>query len=147
MFTIRFLFLLMSTVFVLACQTSPVKDFEQVQLGMDKNKVLHLVGSPTSSMRFGSKDRWIYRMYEDDVRYIKEIHFLDDKAVYVGEEPTVPEERQAQVIDRKNAEEEVRIAEHEVQKKADLEKSYDDYQKRSKLNDKVRYLPTFQPIK
>lgn len=137
-----FCFLLLAS-----CQSVPLKDFESLQTGMDKNQVLNRMGSPSTSTRFKGMDRWIYKIYDNDLRYIREVHFLDDKAVYVGEEHQPEESRKAEVIDEKNQAEEIVIAEREVQHKKDLEKSYQDYQKKAKLQDGVKYMPKFVPIK
>jgi outer membrane protein assembly factor BamE len=148
--SIKVLFLFPVLIFfmgLLGCQTNPKRQFEKISNGMEKNNVLHLMGPPTTSLRFSGKDRWIYRFYENDERFVKEIHFLDGKAVYVGDEYQAPPEQQALFIDSVNEKRDREIAEAELKHKVDLEQSYNQYQQKSKLDDRVRYLPKFEPIR
>ncbi len=71
--------------FVLGCQSSLLKDFSSLQLGIEKNDVLETMGSPRATTRYHGKDRWMYRFYDDGIRFEKEVHFLDGIAIYVGD--------------------------------------------------------------
>jgi outer membrane protein assembly factor BamE len=72
--------------FFTACQTNQIKEFSRVSAGMDKGQVLDILGSPQNSERWKGKDRWLYVMFENKQRVIKEIQFEDGKVVYSGEE-------------------------------------------------------------
>ncbi len=75
-----------------ACQTARVKEFEQVHSGMSKSEVLSAVGGPVRTQRWRGRDRWEYRM--GDV--VREVHFEDGKATYVGSaiKPAISAEEQ-----------------------------------------------------
>ena len=72
-----------------ACQSSRVKEFEQVHSGMSKSEVLSAIGGPVRTQRWHGRDRWEYRMYgslngEAAKEIVREVHFEDGKATYVG---------------------------------------------------------------
>ena len=142
-----FLILCWPLFFSMGCQSSPKLQFEKLSPGMEKGEVLGFMGPPSANIRFAGKDRWIYRFYDNDERFVKEVHFQDGKAVYIGDEFQAPPELQAATLDAVNARREVEISEAETKRKEALKESYLEYQRRSQLDDKVRYLPKFQPIR
>ncbi|MEN0057887.1 MAG: outer membrane protein assembly factor BamE [Bdellovibrio sp.] len=130
-----------------ACQTSMLKQFEKVKAGMEKDDVLDIMGSPQRTQRFHGKDRWTYIFYDDRIRFEKEIQFFEGNAVYIGEISQPEPEQSAVAIDTSN---EDRNKEIDAQLARDMEehrRAYDQYELKSKGADKVRYLPTFEPIR
>lgn len=133
--------------FLTACQTSMVKQFSKVQPGMEKDDVLEIMGSPSQSRRFHGKDRWSYVFYEDRIRFEKEVHFFEGKAIYIGDLWQPPEEQSAVAVDKRNAELNEKI---DLEVKQDIEKhrkAYDSYEAEVRGHDKVRYVPSFTPIR
>lgn len=142
----RLILLTLMAVALTACQTSMLKSFEKVHPGMDKHQVLENLGSPNTSSRIHGKDRWIYRFYEDGIRFDKEIHFLEGVVIYAGETWTPPAEKSAAAVDQRNAESN---AKEDAEREARKRKSSEDYQKfqdAAKNNDKVRYMPAFKRV-
>lgn len=133
-----------------ACQGSPLRDFEGIQLGMDKHQVLEKMDSPNASTRFHGRDRWIYSFYDHNIRFDKEVHFLRGVVVYSGD-PVDPEvARSAAKEDANNAEIEAAYqkdvaARRQAQK--DNAAMYRDYEARIRNRDKVKYMPDFQDVK
>lgn len=139
---------MLMSAFLSACQTSPLKTFDdEVKVGMDKNNVLAIMGTPNTSGRFHGKDRWIYVVYEDGVRFRKEVHFEDGHAVYVGNEYVPPKDQQAATIDQVNLEEEVVLQGEEKQRVSDVGNQLNKYEDDLKGKNSVIYAPEFQPIK
>jgi len=85
-----------------ACQTSQLKQYQQLHLGMEKHDVLEIMGSPYKTGRSNDQDRWTYIFYDNQIRNEKEVHFFEGTAVYIGEKskPLISAEEQ----DRINAE-------------------------------------------
>jgi outer membrane protein assembly factor BamE (lipoprotein component of BamABCDE complex) len=85
--------------FSTGCQTNELKQYEKLKLGMDKSEVIEIMGSPRKVERRQSQDHWVYKFYQDQQWYEKEVRFKEGKAIYLGEfqkpdEPTpkhVPE--------------------------------------------------------
>ena len=147
---LRLLLFGISLLLMTACQTSPLRDFDKVQLGMDKDTVLKYMGTPKASVRLHDKDRWLYRFYDSGIRFDKEIHFLDGIVCYSGEPWQPAPEKRAVEVDKKNEEIEAQrqaiIAERERQyqeNKVALEK----LEKEHKGTEKVIYVPSFEEIK
>ncbi|MFP5518941.1 MAG: outer membrane protein assembly factor BamE [Bdellovibrionia bacterium] len=138
--------LLQASFLSIGCQTNMKKAFEEVKPGMDKDDVLSIMGSPRSSQRFHGKDRWRYVFYADDLRFEKEVHFLEGTAVYVGEKWEPPQEQSAVVVDQKNEENNARIDALLKEEAAKAKTDFDNYQSQTKGEDKVRYLPTFKGV-
>ncbi len=136
----------LSIVFLSSCQTNMLKQFAKVQNGMDKNDVVELMGSPNTSTRFHGKDRWIYVFYEDKVRYNKEIHFSEGHAVYIGEPWQAQPEKKADVVDKKNEASNLALEAEEKQNKEAAKRAYSDYEKQVRSEDKVQYMPVFEPV-
>ncbi len=107
------------------CQTPDMDLWNQVQPGMDKGEVLEIMGSPRTTERKKMQDRWIYWLYDKDNLNVRQVHFDQGKAVYVGAEPSVPEEQSAAYIDKKNAELETALIEEENQRRRLLKEDYE----------------------
>lgn len=69
----------------IGCQSSPLKDFSELKVGMEKGEVLDILGNPNHSGRFHGKDRWTYVFYDNKIRYKKEVHFDQGHVVYLGD--------------------------------------------------------------
>ncbi len=107
-----------------ACQTSELTLWHQVQPGMDKGEVLEIMGSPTATHRFHGKDRWLYRFYEKEKSFKKEVHFSEGIAVHVGEELPVALENSAAYIDAKNEADNSRLREEVVSERKQFLEDY-----------------------
>ncbi len=128
------------------CQTNMKKAFDEIKPGMDKDQVLETIGGPRAVTRFHGKDRWFVMFYQDDIRYEREIHFSNGIADYVGESYVAPEEKQAANVDKKNQESNDQIFKELVESKNQFGKDAEEYEKRVKGTDKVRYVPSFVPV-
>lgn len=136
--------------FLAGCQTSLVHQFEKLHPGMDKHQVLETMGSPQTSNRLHGKDRWIYVFFEDDIRFEKEVHFLNGVAIYVGEAWKPAAEASAEANDKKH--DEINTAfQAEEKSREEARKNnpdmYMNYEKQVRGHDKVKYMPTFQEVK
>ncbi len=130
-----------------ACQTSMLKQFNKVKLGMEKDDVLDAMGSPSRTQRFHGKDRWTYVFYEDRVRFEKEVQFFEGNAIYVGDVSQPPAEVAAATIDQKN---ELRNKEIDAEIARDVEKhrkAYENYESEVRGENGVQYVPQFEPIR
>lgn len=83
------------------CQTSRHREFDSVHTGMAKDQVLAAVGGPNRTMHKNGLDRWTYLLWtpEGGGRQVREIHFSEGIAVYVGAPlaPRVSAEEQDQI--------------------------------------------------
>lgn len=136
--------LISSSLLLSACQTNMLKEYSKLHLGMEKDDVLEVMGSPTRTERFHGKDRWSYIFYEDRIRYEKEVQFFEGNAIYVGEK-WEPEVTAAQV-DAKNEASNKAIEEESVRKYQENPQAYSNYEKEVRGADKVRYVPSFKPV-
>lgn len=102
---------------LLACSSSPVKDFENVREGMPKYDVLEAMGVPQRSERWHGKDRWTYMYVEAEKPQTKEIHFQDGKVIYKGDPvlPAVNAAEQDKLNEDSNSELEKKYAEKREQ--------------------------------
>ncbi len=139
------LLFLSSALFLAACQTNMLKEYQSITPGMEKDDVLAKMGSPQRTQRFHGKDRWTYVFYEDRIRYEKEVQFFEGNAVYVGD-PWQPEASAAQV-DAKNEASNKAIEDDVVKKYQDNPKAYSNYENEVRGMDKVRYVPDFKPVR
>ena len=75
-----------------SCVTPRFREFDRVQEGMPKWEVLDAAGSPSRTQRWQGRDRWIYVMWDapGEKRRIREVHFEDGLAVYVGPQVKEP---------------------------------------------------------
>jgi outer membrane protein assembly factor BamE (lipoprotein component of BamABCDE complex) len=132
------------------CQTSNVRTFEKLHVGMDKHQVLEAFGTPNATTRMHGRDRWMYRFYDDGIRFDKEVHFVDGMAVYAGDVWAPPAEKTAVAVDEQSAEKEkvlqADIAAHEEARKKNAE-LYMEYEQSARNQDtKVKYLPQFKEL-
>lgn len=126
------------------CQTNMVKEYNKLHLGMEKDDVLEVMGSPQRTQRFHGKDRWTYIFYEDKIRYEKEVQFFEGNAIYLGEK-WEPEVTAAQV-DAKNEESNKALEEETLRQYKENPQAYSNYEKEVRGADKVRYVPNFKPV-
>lgn len=77
-------FIILSFLFLGACQTSMISNFKKIQPGFGKPDVMEAIGTPDRVDRFQGKDRWGYTIYENGIRYQREVHFYNGKVVYSG---------------------------------------------------------------
>lgn len=129
-----------------ACQGSPLKDFQKITPGMEKNDVLGLMGNPSRTQRFHGKDRWTYIFYDEQIRFEKEIQFFEGNAVYIGDTWQPAPEKSAVVADQKNEQKNTAIDIEIAREAKEARNAYSDYESRVKGENKVRYLPEFKPI-
>jgi len=130
-----------------ACQTSMLSQFESIKPGMEKDDVLDIMGSPSQTQRFHGKDRWYYIFYDNRIRFEKEVQFFEGNAVYIGDTMQPEPSRTAFAVDVEN---EKKNHELDMEVAKDIEKNrraYEVYESQTKGTDKVRYLPTFEPIR
>ena len=139
-----FAFILLS---LTACQTNMKKAFEEIKPGMDKQQVLEAIGGPRAVTRFHGKDRWFIMFYENGVRYEREVHFLNGIADYVGENYVAPEEKQAAYVDKKNEESNEQVFKELVESRGQFGLGQEEYEKKVKGMDKVRYVPKFEDVR
>jgi outer membrane protein assembly factor BamE len=130
-----------------ACQGSAVKDFQKIKPGMEKDDVLAFMGNPSRTQRFHGKDRWTYIFYDQSIRFEKEIQFFEGNAIYIGDTWQPPEEQSAFVADKKNEERNASIDAELAKEATEARSAYSSYEARVKGTDKVRYVPTFTPLK
>lgn len=69
---------------VSACQSSPLKEFETITLGQDKDMVIELIGGPTWKTRRHGSDLWTYLLFEDGQRHERQIEFTQGLVTYTG---------------------------------------------------------------
>lgn len=89
---------------LMACQTSPLVTFTQIQVGQDKDTVLELLGGPNWTERHHGIDRWIYLIYKDGQPIERQIHFKNGSVIYSGKpmSPFITAEEQDRINERKN---------------------------------------------
>lgn len=136
--------ILMSGFLLSGCQTSMLKEYNKISLGMEKDDVLELMGSPQRTQRFHGKDRWTYVFYDTKVRYEKEVQFFEGNAIYVGDK-WEPEVTAAQV-DAKNEASNKALEDESLRKYQENPQAYSNYEKEVRGTDKVRYVPSFKPV-
>ena len=146
----RLLLLIFSTLWLAACQTSALKDFSSIQLGMDKDSVLARMGPPNTSTRLHGKDRWLYRFYDGGIRFDKEVHFLDGFVIYSGDGWLPEPEKRAEEKDKKNESLEndrlaAQAAREALQK--NNPKAFESYEKEITGEEQIKYVPSFEAIK
>lgn len=129
-----------------ACQTSMLKQFNEVSPGMEKDDVLGLMGSPQRAQRFHGKDKWTYIFYDKRIRFEKEVQFFEGNAIYVGEVSQPPVEQSAAVVDARNEASNKALDEIIAKETTANRKAYDAYESQTRGEDKVRYVPQFEPL-
>lgn len=139
--------LLLMGLMLSGCQTSMQKQFSKIKPGMEKDDVLDLMGSPNQTQRFHGKDRWYYTFYDKRIRFDKEVHFFKGNAIYIGDTWEPPEDQSAVAVDNRNAVRNKAIDEEIAREEAANRAAYSGYESRVKGEDKVRYVPDFEPIR
>ncbi|MBX3039700.1 MAG: outer membrane protein assembly factor BamE [Bdellovibrionaceae bacterium] len=142
----RLAVLFISLIALTSCQTSMLRSFEKIHPGMDKHQVLEAVGNPNSATRMHGKDRWIYRFYEGNIRFDKEVHFLDGMAVYSGDAWAPEPEKSAVAVDKKNEELNEKTQTESVERAKKNSEDYENFQNEARNADKVRYMPSFKNV-
>lgn len=139
LFSITLIFMLFATS---ACQTNDLKEFEKLKLGMDKDEVLGIMGSPRRSERRLGQDRWTYVFYNQGQLHQKSVLFDENKASYVGDpiQPAVSAAEQDQKNEVENAALESKWAEQRIEHR----KQSEEYLNSSES--KPRYVPKFEPV-
>ncbi|MGE3973671.1 MAG: outer membrane protein assembly factor BamE [Bdellovibrionales bacterium] len=69
----------------LACSTTPFKRFEKVKVGMYKDDVLDIAGSPQESNFKNDEYVWYYRFITDAGTLVREVRLKQDFVSYVGD--------------------------------------------------------------
>ena len=72
------------------CATPKHQELRGVRLGMEKDQVLELAGSPNKTEYFRDKQRWTYFYYRSDERRAYQVHFKFGEVVCVGRIPPRP---------------------------------------------------------
>jgi len=142
---LRLLLFSLSSLILMACQSDPAHDFTELEPGMDKAHVLGVMGSPQRTQRNRGQDRWTYIFYNHMDREEKEVHFQDNRAVYLGNPipPTISAEAQDAMNANDNAEVDRLAAQHRQQFRHDYQK----YQQEADDSKQIRYVPQFEPIR
>lgn len=158
----KLILIILSYFTLLACQTSPLKQFQSIQPGMDKDNVLETMGSPYSNVRSKGLDKWTYVFYDNQLRYEKEIHFKSGHVTYVGD-PKQPEVT-ADAVEIKKSEEDKKDELESAKRKEENKRAYAEYEEQNSgssnqysesapsssannnKNKKVKYAPKYEPI-
>ena len=138
---------LASLMFVLAsCATARDRHLTDVRVGMEKAEVLDLMGGPDVTRRWHGQDRWIYHIADSAGKRVREVHFLDGKVSYAGDQ--VPAESSAEEQDQRNEEknlaEEARLADIKAKQK-EMVRKFNEGEPTDETNYKV--LPKYQELK
>lgn len=134
---------------IISCQTNMVKEFDSLKVGYDKHQVIDKLGSPRNMTRMGGEDRWYYLFYNQEQRIQKEVHFKDGLVVYFGDKKLPQPTLIPEAIDAKNDQINTEIdlktkAKEEASKNAYLD--YLKFEQKVKRQDRIEYLPDFEPI-
>lgn len=110
--TARLCLYIYAMVAISACTIEQKKQFEQVQVGMDKGQVLDIMDSPQKTERHHGQDRWIYYIENSDAtnpvqhdqKVEKQIYFENGKSTYVGDpiKPLISAEEQDRINEEQN---------------------------------------------
>jgi outer membrane protein assembly factor BamE (lipoprotein component of BamABCDE complex) len=128
---------------LVGCQTARQNEFKDVQVGMNKNAVLAAAGNPNVARRWKGMDRWIYKFEGAETR---EVHFLDGKAVYVGDEvkPPVSASEQDHLNEASNTKESQRVDSETASSRAESARIADPTPTTDE--ERIKVAPTFVPI-
>lgn len=124
---------------------SPVRQFSKVQVGLEKDQVLAVMGSPQRTLRRAGQDRWSYLFYdEDNNRVQKEVRFENGVVIHVGEPifPEVSAEQQDANHEAANKAQDKLALEN---KKRSLS-APQDLEDEVKGYNEIRYVPVFTPV-
>ncbi|MFN7262516.1 MAG: outer membrane protein assembly factor BamE [Pseudobdellovibrionaceae bacterium] len=137
------LVLSLASLFTVGCQMSPSKQFNKVTVGMEKDQVLEIMGSPQQTLRRSGADRWTYVFYNQETKESRQVHFSEGKAVYVGEvyKPEVSAEDQDTMNAQANAALEAQWQQERIKRAQEP-----SYEETVKGTNEIRYAPTFVPV-
>lgn len=144
---------LMSLGLAVGCQVSPLSQYNQVRMGMEKDDVMDLMGAPQRTERLHGKDRWTYIFYDNRIRFEREVQFDKNNVVYIGEPWQAPPEKSAEAIDKRNAELDAKIERENKIEREKAKNSYSNVESYLKGDTdengkpKIRYMPTFVELK
>jgi outer membrane protein assembly factor BamE len=136
---------LVFTLALTACQTDMLKQYNSITVGMDKDAVLEIMGSPRAAMRWHGKDRWTYHIYKNHTRFDKEVQFSDGIADYVGDtwKPEISADQQDLMNETSNRE----LVAAEEAKRAQFKADQFQFLNPDNSEDKrIRYVPEFIPV-
>lgn len=145
----KLLLLLALSFLAISCQTNMARQFDKINAGADKDKVLNLMGNPRHITRMDGEDRWYYLYYQDEARQQKEVHFRNGLVVYAGEKKKPTPDTDPVAVDAKNEKLTEQIEAEAEKRKQDSKNAYTNYikyQKKMKKEDEVQYLPDFEPL-
>ena len=146
---------------IVGCQTAAHIDWTRVHAGMDKEQILEVMGNPVRTERMNNKDRWTFVFYENQVRQIKEVIFLDGISIYTGDHQEPPVQQSAATVDAQrlkqaieNEEADKRDKENEKLRKRHLPSTdeqpnhsgRDSNGNKSTTQPNPRYAPEFEPL-
>lgn len=128
-----------------ACQMSSVRQFSKIQVGMEKDQVLAIMGSPQKTLRRAGQDRWSYSFYDDDNNKVqKEVRFENGFAIHVGD-PILPEVSAAEQ-DAKNEAFNQAQDQLVLESKRKSTSAPQDLEEEVKGYNEIRYVPIFTPV-
>ena len=81
------IFFIFSAFFIIQCATSPQRQVQKVQKGMNKEQVLELLSDPRQKYRHHSQDHWVYHFYESDYKSLFEVIFENGIVVSAAATP------------------------------------------------------------
>jgi outer membrane protein assembly factor BamE len=140
----RILILVSLALYSTGCASTDIRDFEKIQVGMDKDDVLKIMGSPNKSERWKGMDRWTYVLWNDNQDGRREVHFNEGRATYVGD--MVKPEISAEEQDRLNAESNAALERQIAEQKKQNQSEYKKYEDAANGNEEVRTVPSFIPV-
>jgi len=142
-FTFRYVYIFLA-IALAACQHTPIDRYNKIEKGMDKDQVLDLVGSPTTTFRKDSKDFWIYNFYSENNKSTKELQFQEGKLTYLGDKtkPEISAEEQ-DVINKTQNE---AVVKQEASNKTKSKEAYQKYEDDVRGTNQIRYIRRFEPI-
>lgn len=128
----------------LGCQTNELKQYEKLKVGMDKGDVIDIMGSPRRSERWHGQDRWTYVFYQDREQYLKEVHFMEGRASYVGDQwkPEISADDQDHQNEASNREVEAQWAKQRTERRSESNRYFGT----DPGAPQILYVPTFQPV-
>jgi outer membrane protein assembly factor BamE (lipoprotein component of BamABCDE complex) len=128
---------------LVSCQ-SHLEKFDSLKVGMDKDDVLSEVGSPKTTLRRSSTDRWLYSIYDQNKSNEREAHFINGVLTYKGQPipPKISAQKQDQLNKQANALAEV-SSQQRKQERKDLLQSFE---RSVKGDEEVLAVPAFVPV-
>lgn len=127
-----------------ACQSHTKRDFEKLKIGMYKEDVLDVMGSPHRRQRWQGMDRWTYIYMEEHDKIEKEVRFSEGRAQYLGSPyvPAVSADDQDRIYEAQNAEIEKELA----ARREENRQAFPRYEDNVRGTNEIRYVPRFVPL-